>query len=301
MEIECVEELKEAERECVALQGSIAEVRTAKARILDEIVDMERQALLWEKKIQIDKETREALDPTVGQQETINMEKEIHRMGLRLEALKREEERLAGEMERAVNKRATIASRYTAKGVTTAAAASLGGSQAWARKSGSNSVRELSQAAVKKKIGTLKKDARVIAEESTQFDSLIEERKAQLGEMTSQLERATSQYGTTEELSNLLQAEINDLLYQKQLNQERVSYRQKYGKRLKELSAASIDLSQSLLVERRLLSSSQTLDNVKEIITSLQDSCPHLLDVLQRVIAMADPSIVHGRAGGEAD
>jgi chromosome segregation ATPase len=289
LEMECIEELKEAERECVALQASIAETRTSKSSILDEIVDMERQALLWEKKIQLDKETREALDPTVGQQETQNMEKEIHRMSLRLEALKREEERLAGEMERSINKRATIASRYNSK--STASMLKPGTGSVSLGKSNDKDLQSLSQAGVKKRIGNLKKDARVLAEETSRITSLIEERKAQLSEMTSELERLTAHYGTNEELSNLLQAEINDLLYQKQLNQERISYRQKFTKRLKELSSTGIDLSQSLLVERRLLSSTQTLDNVKEIISDLQDICPHLTDVLQRVTTMADPAL----------
>ena len=276
MEMECVDELKQAERECVALQATINETKTLKLTILDEIVDTERQALLWEKKIQIDKETREALDPSVGQQETLNMEKEVHRMELRLEALKREQERLSTEMEKAVLKRAVIADRY----VKAPPEAGAGGE-----------TRDLSQANAKRKIGNLKKEARSFAEEISMLTSTIDAKKAVFSDMTVELECVTSQYAQSEEQSMQLQSEINDLLYQKQLNQERMSYKQKYAKRLKDLAQSKVEPSQSLMLERRLLASSQALDNVKEIIIGLQSVHPHLAEVLERVVAMADPNV----------
>jgi coiled-coil domain-containing protein 40 len=276
MEMECVDELKQAERECVALQATINETKTLKLTILDEIVDTERQALLWEKKIQIDKETREALDPSVGQQETLNMEKEVHRMELRLEALKREQERLSTEMEKAVLKRAVIADRY----VKAPPEAGAGGE-----------TRDLSQANAKRKIGNLKKEARSFAEEISMLTSTIDGKKAAFSDMTVELESVTSQYAQSEEQSIQLQGKINDLLYQKQLNQERMSYKQKYAKRLKDLAQSRVEPSQSLMLERRLLSSSQALDNVKEIIIGLQSVHPHLAGVLERVVAMADPNV----------
>ena len=206
------------------------------------------------------------------------MEREIHRMELRLDALLREQERLSGEMERAIHKRTAIAIRYSK------AAPPLGS------KVKSEKPQELTQASAKKKIGSLKKEARILAEETSQFTVAIEERRAQLHEMTSSLERATAQYGDTEELSHQIQGEINDLLYQKQLNQERISYKQKYNKRLRELSQSGIDQSQSLQVERRLLTASQALENVREIIGNLKQAYPHLAEVLARVNSMADPS-----------
>ena len=84
---------------------------------------------------------------------------------------------------------------------------------------------------------------------------------------------------------------MNDLLYQKQLNQERISYKQKFVKRLKDYAALGIDSSLSLQTQRRLLASSQALDNVKEIILDLQNQNPHLSEVLERVMAMTDPGI----------
>jgi coiled-coil domain-containing protein 40 len=279
IEMEGIDNLKQAERECVALQATINETKTLKLTLLDEIVDTERQALLWEKKIQIDKETREALDPTVGQQESLNMEKEVHRMEVRLEALRKEQERLSTEMEKAVLKRAIIADRYVKLPSSSSSAPSGGES------------RDLSLASAKRKIGNLKKEARGLAEDSSRISSTIEERKKTLSDITCDLEEVTIVCAQSEGFSGQLQTEINELLYQKQLNQERISYRQNYVRRLKDLSGTRAEPSQSVVLERRLLSSSQALDNVREIIISLQSVHPHLTDVLQRVIAMANPNI----------
>ena len=285
IEVDCVEELKTAERECVSLQSSINETRTAKSNLLDEIMEMERQALLWEKKIQLDKETREALDPSVGVKESENMEKEIHRMTLRYESLRREQERLSVEMERAVTKRGSIAVRY---GKTPPAGAEVSSSAA-TLKSNKN---DMTQAAARKRIGILKGEARQLAEETSQYNSLYEEKKKQTQETSDMLELVTFQYGETEEKCHALQGEINDLLYQKQLLQERIMYRQKYVNKLKDYTTSGgIDSSQSLQIERRVLSASQALDNVREIIADLQLSFPHMKEVLQRVDAMTDPSI----------
>jgi len=292
LEMECVEELKTLEKESIHLRADINAVKLSKTDLLEQIMDTERQALLWEKKIQLDRETREALDPSVGQVENHTMEKEIHRMTLRYEALTREQERLSGELERAVNKRATIATRYSQTKSTMRRSNSAQGQAATTTNlSTKKSNSDLTQANLKKRVLNLKHDAKELKEQTSKYSSAIEERRAALSEMTSELERVTSQYGDTEERNHILQSQINDLLYQKQLGQERLTYRQKFVKRLKELSQIGVDPSQALQVERRLLSSTQSLENVKEIIMELIQLQPHLEEVLKRVITMTDPGI----------
>lgn len=283
LEMDAVEELREMERASITLQSDIASIRSAKSSLLEQIMDTERQALLWEKKIQLDKETREALDPAIGQQENAVMEKEIHRMNLRLDALKKEQERLAGELEKAVTKRAVIATRYGGK--TSTISGSLTAT------SGTKGGMSVTQGDMKKRVSTLKKDTVGLSEQSQSYNAAIEEKRLALSEMTSELERVTQQYGLTEETNHALQTEINDLLYRKQLAQERTAYRQKFIKRMKELGQKGIDPAQALQVERRLLSASQALENVKEVILGLQESHPHLQEVLSRVLTMANPGL----------
>lgn len=296
LEMESVEELKEMERESLGLQGSIDEIKREKERMLDEIMETERQALLWEKKIQLDKETKAALDPTIGQAETQSMEREIHRMELRLEALKREQERLVVEMERAIAKRSTIETRYkggkqpAATGTSTAGM-TKGSTMGKTGGGAGATTGELTQAGMKKRIQLLKKDARELTAETTHYTGAIEEKRAIFSELTSELERVTQDYNSIEDSNRELQGAINDSLYQKQLNLERVAYKQKYLKRLKEYSQNGIDVSLTLQTQRRLLAASQSLDNVKEIIYDLKNSNPHLNEILDRVLEMTNTTI----------
>jgi coiled-coil domain-containing protein 40 len=78
--------------------------------------------MLWEKKIQLAKETQAALDPNVGATEIREMTIEIHRMKLRYASMLKLQERMIAEMEKSVHRRESIASRTKTKG--------KGGSQA---------------------------------------------------------------------------------------------------------------------------------------------------------------------------
>jgi hypothetical protein len=46
---------------------------------LNEVVELERQSMLWSKKLELEKETQAALDPEAGMAECRDMEREIHR------------------------------------------------------------------------------------------------------------------------------------------------------------------------------------------------------------------------------
>ena len=89
LENEFKQKLKEMENESIKLENQIATLKEEKADILAEIVEAERQILLWERKIQLEKEMQDALDPNIGQSEIVAMKKEIHRMELRHEQLRK--------------------------------------------------------------------------------------------------------------------------------------------------------------------------------------------------------------------
>ena len=82
------------EESAIRSEARLAGIKEEKARLLEDILEAERQVMMWEKKIQLEKETQAALDPEVGQAEVKAMEKEIHRMTLRFETLKRDQERM---------------------------------------------------------------------------------------------------------------------------------------------------------------------------------------------------------------
>lgn len=67
--------------------------------------------MLWEKKIQLAKETQAALDPNIGASEITEMQAEIHRMKLRYQSMLKLQEKMICDMERAVEKREVIGGR----------------------------------------------------------------------------------------------------------------------------------------------------------------------------------------------
>jgi len=112
VESEFREKLKELEKDSVRLEVEIDRIKEEKAELLASIMEAERQILLWERKITLEKEMQDALDPDIGQSEIQLLKKEIHRMELRLKELRRKEEDMIDDMEIAVMKRETIQLKY---------------------------------------------------------------------------------------------------------------------------------------------------------------------------------------------
>jgi len=106
LEYAVMAELKDQEAIAKQVESSIEECTTNKNELLSEVLETERQIMLWERKLQLDREMQQLLDPTVGQvgcplhdvqnvlcvpletdlvlQDVLGaMKKEIHRMELR--------------------------------------------------------------------------------------------------------------------------------------------------------------------------------------------------------------------------
>lgn len=113
IEQDFVLKLKEMEGESLGLEKKVQKLRDDKQEILDKIVEAEKQICLWERKIQLEKEMQETVDPSIGQAEVEQMKKEIHRMELIFTSLKKQQEVLIQEMERAVTKRESIKLKYS--------------------------------------------------------------------------------------------------------------------------------------------------------------------------------------------
>lgn len=63
-ESEFAEELKELERESFEMDARIASLKEEKADLLKDMEELENQVVMWEKKIKLEKEMQETLDPT---------------------------------------------------------------------------------------------------------------------------------------------------------------------------------------------------------------------------------------------
>ncbi|KAI3352756.1 hypothetical protein L3Q82_019334 [Scortum barcoo] len=114
METDFLKRLKaqhDPERGAIEMKMKHERTEEEKERLLNSLVEAERQIMLWEKKTQILKETRSAVDAEVGQGDIQTMKAEIHRMEVRLGQLMKQQERLLRESEATVERRESIVLR----------------------------------------------------------------------------------------------------------------------------------------------------------------------------------------------
>nr|XP_020669348.1 coiled-coil domain-containing protein 40 isoform X1 [Pogona vitticeps] len=111
MENEFVRTLKVSERESIEMQEKLDCLQEEKERLLNSLVEAECHMMQWEKKIQLAKEMRAAVDSETGQGEIRAMKTEIHRMQVRHQQLMKQQEKLMRDMEAAVARRETIVIR----------------------------------------------------------------------------------------------------------------------------------------------------------------------------------------------
>lgn len=110
-EAEILEGLRRKEEEAASAESRIEDLANQREVLADELMEKEKAIMLHEKKLQLAKEMKEALDPNYGAQELRGMRKEISRMELRLKQIKKQQTMIITEMEHALKRRETIATR----------------------------------------------------------------------------------------------------------------------------------------------------------------------------------------------
>ncbi|GAB9466402.1 hypothetical protein Gpo141_00003779 [Globisporangium polare] len=269
LEMEFKRELKELEAEAVQMEQLAATLKREKQDLLDRIVEVERQIMLWEKKIQLEKETQAALDPEVGQAEAKAMEKEIHRMRLRLEALQRSQEQMLQDMEQAIHKRDLIAMRGRSKKDT-----------------------ELTYASLTTKVSTLQNNLRKTEKDIVKMDKSIKQKMVSCEDISFQLEKASAELKVDEERGVALQKGINNALYEKQRYIDAEARKLRLAKRFEGMRKASSSgggpPQDDTKARDELEKAQQAIEKVKQIIAQLQQQSPHLNEVLSRVLLLAD-------------
>lgn len=218
LENEFVQKLKELENESIKLENNIQNLKEEKADILAEIVEAERQILLWERKIQLEKEMQDTLDPNIGQSEIVAMKQEIHRMELRYEQLKKKQEQMIKDMERAVFKRETIQLKYLPKVEK------------------KNAQDKTSQGKLSRQIANLKQTLKHTTESSIQLDSTIEQKIKELEQVNDEIEKASGDIQGIEDESNNYHLDLVAMKLQRQKNLYDIYKLQTEGKRYDELN-----------------------------------------------------------------
>merc|ERR1711998_552953 len=108
LETEFKNRLVALEEECIKMEGAIDSVKGEKESCIQDIKESEKQIMFLERKIQLARETIEALDPNAGRSENTKMKQEIHRMELRYIQLKKKQEDMIKEMEEAIYRKDQI-------------------------------------------------------------------------------------------------------------------------------------------------------------------------------------------------
>jgi chromosome segregation ATPase len=268
METEFLRKLKDEELASIKTQTLVEETLDEKKNLLNEVVDCERQVLLWEKKIQLAEEIKAAIVDPDGEGESAAMKKEIHRMELRLVQLNRQRELLIQEMERAVerrgdiNMRAKVASRSNDDSTRTAVQKQLRDLQAKVKQG----TRDANAADA---------DVKALGEEAEATSVAVQEREMVLQDMDDTLQDLSRAY---ESKRSGRDTSSSDIIYYQQLYKHISSIREK-GKTMRktpEQYRVDVDVKTKEL---------QSLNNITEYLAENNPSLRSALAPIQQVIS----------------
>ncbi|KAM3134913.1 hypothetical protein pb186bvf_012913 [Paramecium bursaria] len=276
---EFLEKLKELEKESVRFEVQIDKLKDSKADLLNDILEAEKQILLWERKIQLEKEMQDALDPNVGQSELQELKKEIHRMELRRDDQKKQQEKLINEMERAVFKRETIQLKYMNKDKQ-----SLSVSKPSALKLPKVTANNTTQ--VHKQISTLKNTLNQTLLNTQKIDDGIQQQQEQYENLQQQID---------EQQQNLGQKEIEVYQYkqqmfaqrvERQLNILRISSLQTQAKKFDELAGAAAPrlAYPEPQIREKLNQQRQFTDQIKAAVKQIIENQQEFQELLQPLL-----------------
>jgi hypothetical protein len=278
METEFINELKEMEEESIGLDRKIKALKEEKQELLKDIIECERQLLLWEKKIQLEKETQAALDPDVGMAESRAMEREIHRMRLRYEAIKRDQDRMVSEMERAIYKREAITNKYKKPK-----------NQGKRAKHAEDD--RMTMAELKKKHKAMRRQVRKIEREIAHNTEIVKERMMQMEDMGIELEKSSAEYSKFEDEANQMQKIINNSLYEKQRLIDMVQKNQRLLDRYNKARLGQIAPllpEDEVKIDEELMEETKKREAIQGIIDNLSQQYGHLGEVLGRVMKLTE-------------
>ncbi|CAG9461572.1 unnamed protein product [Pedinophyceae sp. YPF-701] len=211
-------ELRSMEEEAARLESKISGKHEEKRAVMADIVETERQIMLWERKIQLEKEMQEAIDPEVGREVVEAMRKEIHRMKLRFTELLRLQERLITEMERGISKRGVIGDK----------------GRSFQAKKGSF---DATAAGAKKRAAELKRSIRATEQEAGASESRIRELEEARGKAAEESERVAARCHALRQEEQDLRAELGAAASRKVSTVVSTAKLQRLARRFEELAA----------------------------------------------------------------
>jgi len=269
LEMEVVERLKELETQSVKLENKIEQTTDEKKRVLAELVEAERQIMLWERKIQLEKEMQEALDPNIGGDIVDAMKKEIHRMTLRHQELMKQQERLIQEMEKAIYKRDTISTK--------------------GRIQQAKKTPELTEAGLRKACTELKRSIKETDAEAARSEGRIQELDAQREDLGAKLEKVSLQCKNMAKDEEDLRMGLLEAVQEKNKALYMTTRAQKMVKRFEDYSGGKYKLAadgDETTLLQHMESAGQKRETIRTCVESIIKEEPRLEQTMEKVIML---------------
>lgn len=195
VEIEFKEKLKQAENLSMKYQLEIESLREEKSDILTQILEVERQVHLWERKIKLQNKMQEIIKPENGKKEIDNIHYTLHRQDLIYKKLKQEQEQVIKNIEMEIGRRDYIKLKFPDKLFT---------QDKKHKNSSTNNNRE---------IDNIKEDYNHILKEKKAIDKKLEAKKSEWNQIQIQIDRNLNNYQSLEsKVVNLEHTELVMLL-----------------------------------------------------------------------------------------
>ncbi|XP_078491914.1 coiled-coil domain-containing protein 40 [Ciona intestinalis] len=270
-ENEFIQELKVAELGSIQMQTKLEGLQEEKERLLNSLIEAERQIMLWEKKTQLAKETRSAVDSEVGQGEMRAMKAEIHRMQVRYTQLMKQQDQMMREMEQVVSRRETIVTRGEAQSKID-------------RKTPTKGTFQKKLLEIKKKVKQTQKDAetcdtdiRQLRENQAEVGRNLEEKQISVQQLQGMVDTLE---GDIEHLAEIKQRNLNDLV----AKQTKVKHLQS----LKAGKYTPICKTEEALTNE-LQKQDDRMNHTVNILDRITQEFPHTQQAVRRVVVTYGP------------
>lgn len=266
IENDFIKALKEAELETIQLKNYLEVTSEEKERLLNSLIEAERQIMLWEKKAQLAKEARQTVNSEIGQGEVHAMKAEIHRMEVRLSGLMKNQEKLIQDMEKSVSKRDTIAAR--------------GEAQAKTKNVVTKATFQKQQVELKKKIKRTLQEAGGCEQEIGQLQKVQDEITLQLDAKQSAIKNAQADL-------DHLDATIESLAWNKQKNLANILHKQQRSKNYQALKDGKYKMAckDSAAMETEKQKQMGRLEQLEQIVTKVEDMYPQIQPQSRKLVA----------------
>jgi len=289
LEMQISGDLRDMETEAARMQSQIDDSRGTKRDTLAEIVEVERQIMLWERKLMLEKEMHDAMDPNVGQDVVGEMKREIHRMQLRHAELMRLQEKLVTDLEKALTKRELVAVKGRATAARVKAATSTRGGAALRSSGGAaaqNGGMSLTRGQLDKAVLELERSIKDTEKELGATDVRLAGLEAQRFKLQADATDADGRCQGLRDQEETLKKDLASALAAKYKLLLATSRQQKTAKRYEDMQAGRYRplVEDPANLDNELAAAGGKLDAVLGLLDALRGAAPQLGPDLDRVL-----------------